>query len=759
MSKLICFWLFAATILALPVEVQAKKVEPERAERVAQRFAELKHGQRAKVKHKHRHKYRDAVNYYVFNINEDTNGGFVIVAGDDAVKPVLGYSDNGNYDENNLPENFAYWMDYLQKQIAWAQEQELAQSEVALQEWDGYAVSPLVQTRWDQGAPYNNMSPVVSNKRSYTGCVATAMSQIIKYHNHPAQGSGSSNAYRTTTHRINIPSVDFSTTSYDWDNMLNIYKNVNATEQQQNAVATLMYHAGVSVEMDYSPNGSGAQSSKVPMALVTYFGYDKSIRRLQRQYYNDAAWEAVLTEQINASMPIYYDGYNDSEGHAFVLDGYDGEGRFHFNWGWSGLYDGYFVTSALNPGTDGAGAGSGVFNDGQTVIIDIKPDQGGVSSGYEMATLNLTASKTSVYYDENESFTVSYSRLSNVAVLNTDTFPGGQLNVALMDDRDNIVALVASDVNIGKLPPSFYYSPSSRTFNCTLPDAVEPGKYKLRIVTKPNGGAWRAVAVGNPNSIDFYIVPRPPTITVHPADQIIQAGKTAEFEVEATSPYQTSSLTYQWQVSTGGSASFKNVLDGIGGTSATYTTPKAIMAMSGYRYRCIVTDSYRQSITSGIATLKVVKADPDYTLPTDLIAILGDSLSNIVLPEGWSWEEKGIVDSVGSQIYKATFTPKDTANYNIISGIDLTVLVDKVPRIDMSIPIPKNISVYTIGNSVVLQNVQNNAKVGVYNLQGKQVYSAEIVNGRLKIPVQTKGMYIIKISLGSETKMLCLPVM
>jgi len=756
MSKLIGFWLLAAVILALPAEVQAKKVEPERAERVAQRFAELKHGSRAKVKHKHRHKHRETVSYYVFNINEDANGGFVIVAGDDAVRPVLGYSYNGNYDENNLPANFAYWMDYLQKQIAWAQEQELAQSEAVQQEWDGYAVSPLIQTRWDQGAPYNNMSPVVNNRRSYTGCVATATSQIMKYHNHPAQGSGRSDAYRTTTHRINIPSIDFSSTNYDWENMQDRYSQSTASTPQNNAVATLMYHVGVSVRMDYSPNGSGALSSRVPMALVTYFGYDRSIQHLYRQYYDDAAWEAVLMEQINAGMPIYYDGYNESDGHAFVLDGYDGEGKFHFNWGWSGLYDGYFVTSALNPGTDGAGAGSGVFNEDQTVIINIKPNRGGVSTGYEMAVRNLTASKTSVSYDENESFTVSFSRLSNIAAL--DTFPGGQLNVALVDDRDNIVALVASSVNIGILPPYSYYT-ASRTFNCVAPDTVEPGKYKLRIVTKPNGGDWRIVAFGNPSSIDFNIISAPPTITVHPADQTIQAGKTAKFEVEATSPYKANSFTYQWQVSTSGSASFKNVQDGIGGTSATYTTPKAITAMSGYRYRCIVTDNYKQSSTSDIATLKVVKADPDYTLPTGLIAILGESLSSIVLPEGWSWEKTEIVDSVGLQIHKATFTPKDTENYNIISGIDVTVLVDKVPGIDISVPVSRNISAYTIGNAVVLQNIPNNAKVGMYNLQGKQVYSAEVADGRLKIPVQTKGMYIIKISLGSEMKMLCLPVM
>jgi len=294
---------------------------------------------------------------------------------------------------------------------------------------------------------------------------------------------------------------------------------------------------------------------------------------------------------------------------------------------------------------------------------------------------------------------------------------------------------------------------------------VEPGKYNLRFVTRPNNGAWKVVTVGNPSGTEFHIISVPPTITLQPADQTIQAGKTAKFKVEATSPNKVSLLTYQWQVSTDGGISFIDVLDGIGSTSTTYTTPKGIIAMSGYRYRCIVVDNYRQSDTSDVATLNVVKADPTYILPTGLTATFGDSLSSIVLPEGWSWEETGIVGNVGLQVHKATFTPKDTANYNIISGIDVTVTVDKVPDIDISISARRNISVYTIGNAVVLQNVPNNANVGVYNLQGKLIFTSGGSFNRenrgsdnLKIPVQAKGMYIIKISFGSETKMLCLPV-
>jgi len=365
-------------IFAMPVAVHAKRVDSDKAKKLAQNFVESKRGSWAKadirLKHtakKRKQKQEETARYYVFSVNEAQGGGFVIVAGDDAVKPVLGYSDNGNYDENNLPPNFAYWMDFLEEQIAWAQEQGLEQSETVQQEWE--AVSPLIKTQWNQSAPYNNMAPIWNGSPSYTGCVATAMAQIMKYYNHPAQGSGSSQAYTTTTLGISIPSVNFSETSYDWYSMQNTYSSSTASTPENDAVATLMYHAGVSVKMNYSPNSSGAPSSNVVTALKTYFGYDESIQQKQRQSYNDADWEAMLMQQVNVGMPVYYSGSNSASGHAFILDGYDNTGKFHFNWGWGGRYNGYFVTTALNPGTGGVGAGSGTYNQEQAVIINIIP--------------------------------------------------------------------------------------------------------------------------------------------------------------------------------------------------------------------------------------------------------------------------------------------------------------------------------------------------------------------------------------------------
>jgi len=400
--------------------VQAGKVDTEKATKVAQNYAASKQKTRTNVHLKHAATNRkehhgriqrlatprneqDTVYYYVFDVNDGISGGFVIVAGDDAVRPVLGYSTKGRYDENNLPPNFAYWMDYLKQEIAYAQSQNLQQSETIRQEWEQYlsgavknatdAVGPLIQTKWNQYTPYNNRCPSYGGSRCVTGCGATAMAQIMNYHRHPARGIGQSNAYITRTLNISIPSVNFEI-NYDWANMRNVYPG-SATAKQQDAVATLMYHCGVSVQMDYAQS-SGAYTFDVPAALTEHFGYDKDIDLLRRGNYNNTSWENTIREQIDAGLPVFYTGYylSAGEGHAFVCDGYDSNGMYHFNWGWGGMFDGFFVTTSLNPGTGGAGSGSGTYNEYQEIIIHIKPDPNVPSFEGEIGTTSCNETYT-----------------------------------------------------------------------------------------------------------------------------------------------------------------------------------------------------------------------------------------------------------------------------------------------------------------------------------------------------------------------------
>jgi hypothetical protein len=320
----------------------------------------------------------------------------VLVAGDDVIKPILGYSDNGNYDENNLPPAFVYWMDCLQEDIEYAIENNLPQSDEVGMAWDAYldsngsydgwratnvVVPPLVATRWNQTSPYNEKCPILpgTSTRGYTGCVATTMAQIMKYHGYPSIGKGQSDEYKTNSpSNIIIPAVPFNV-NYQWGQMTNTYSG-SSSSTAIDAVATLMYHCGVSVEMDYQSGGSGASSEAATKALINNFDYDANLQLKYRAYYNNTTWEAMLIEQLNGSLPIYYAGRNAGSGHAFVCDGYAQNGYFHFNWGWGGSQDGYYLTTAMQPGTGNPGAGAGTYNLGQNIIINIKPDCGGIAS-------------------------------------------------------------------------------------------------------------------------------------------------------------------------------------------------------------------------------------------------------------------------------------------------------------------------------------------------------------------------------------------
>lgn len=315
--------------------------------------------------------------------------GFVIIAADDVAKPVLAYSDEGQFDVNNIPDGLAYYLDFYKRQIKTVVEQKVPQDAETAQEWrdlavnglpqnrDAKVVSPMLTTTWDQDNPYNYYCPSSSGGpggRAYAGCVATAMSQVMKYWNWPVQGTGShSYVINMDGSELNGTqmSADFSTATYDWTNMPNSL-GWNSSNVQRNAVALLMYHCGISVDMGYSASGSGTQSAKVPNALRTYFSYSSLSQIVSRSQYTRTEFEDILIENLDCGFPTYYSGNSASSGgHAFVVDGYDATRKFHFNWGWSSSGDGYFAIDALNPTV---WYQSYDFNDYQTAIIRIMPD-------------------------------------------------------------------------------------------------------------------------------------------------------------------------------------------------------------------------------------------------------------------------------------------------------------------------------------------------------------------------------------------------
>ncbi len=404
-----------ACIILMVLPIRAEKVDVDKAAKLAQHYVQSKRllqtGSVVRLKYAATKSYKmkrsaqpagetqpdaqDTAYYYVFSVNENTDEGFVIISGDDAVKPILGWSDHGSYDENDLPPNFVYWMDCLQQEIHYARSHKLPQSETVRKAWSKYLneqpgdhtiiVDQLIRTTWYQDAPYWNLCPMVDELYTYTGCMATAMAQIMNYHRYPARGIGKSEAYTTRTTGMNVPAVDFEV-DYDWANMLDSYSE-GATIQQQDAVATLMYHCGVSVRMDYTTDGSGAYTFRVPSAMANHFGYDNNISLKRRPSYDNISWESMIKEQLDAGLPVLYCGVDSDEGgHAFICDGYDNNGNFHFNWGWGGKADAWFVTTALD-------TKNGSFNSGQEIVVNIKPSNRNLGKNASLSSLNIAPGK------------------------------------------------------------------------------------------------------------------------------------------------------------------------------------------------------------------------------------------------------------------------------------------------------------------------------------------------------------------------------
>ena len=452
---------------------------------------------------------QETIYYYIFNINNDE--GFVIVSGNDIAYPVLGYSFEGGYNTDNQSPGFAYFMQGLQNEIDYGIKQQIEQDEEISKQWEAYLSrditklrsttndSYLVQSKWDQLVPYNNLCPSVNGVKTVTGCVATVMAQIMYFYKYPAKGTGILPAYSYKT--IRIPEVDLDAASnYDWDNMSNTYPTFGNFDPN-NFVATLMYHCGVSVRMMYdvpATGGSGAYNSDAGRALALNFGYDKSIQTKQRAFYTNNEWHAMLKNEINAGRPVFYSGSDaNGGGHAFICDGYNEYNYFHFNWGWGGYYDGFFLTSALNPGAGGAGSGSGVFSEGQNIILNIMPDAGG-SKNYEMKTAALAAYNFGFYpsaitsINKEEGFMI----LAPIWNFGLEDFTG-KCYLVLVDEDDNAIA----DIGCFDLDLAQGYG-LARSTDCFVPSTVASGNYYIRIFTQANDESSKSIVYGEPSYTD-----------------------------------------------------------------------------------------------------------------------------------------------------------------------------------------------------------------------------------------------------------------
>ncbi|MBP6659573.1 MAG: thiol protease/hemagglutinin PrtT [Chitinophagales bacterium] len=456
---------------------------------------------------------------YVFNTNSK---GFVLVSADDNVVPILGYSDEETIDINNIAPQTSKWLESYKNQIRDIISKGIPATDEIRNEWQSLlssstintslrgssSVSPVIQTKWNQSPYYNALCP----DNSVSGCVATAMTQIMKFWNYPANGSG----FHSYNHQnYGTLSADFGSTTYQWASMPNIVNSPNS------AVATLTYQVGVSVNMNYSPESSGAYviaNSPTPQAcseyaLKTYFGYKSTLHGIERVNYSETQWMNTIKGELDAGRPILYAGFGSGGGHCFVADGYDNNSYIHFNWGWGGAYDGYFYINALNPSGTGTGGGSGGYNTGHQAVIGIEPPSGGATQNSDLRMYsNITMPSTQIW------FRSAFSLSADIANFGTSSF-SGQIGAAIFNSNNKFVDFM--EVKSTNIQNGFY---QSLTFNNSGAAEFVPGTYYAQLFYKTSTQDWKIISNGSYSNYKQFTINYSSTIETNSAFTISTNG-------------------------------------------------------------------------------------------------------------------------------------------------------------------------------------------------------------------------------------------
>ena len=454
-----------------------------------------------------------------FIFNNTAGAGYVIMSADDCVTPILGYSYENNFDDDELPPNFKAWLDGYAEQINAAIAMKAQATDEIRADWECLrqgkplpiksekAVTPLVQTKWSQYPYFNDKCPYDynANQRTVTGCVATAMAQIMKYWSYPKHGLGNHSYVPSSHPEYSTLYVDFSSANYEWSNMPNSITSTN------NAVATLMYHCGVSVDMMYGipaapdygsaayiiDNGGGRACAET--ALKTFFDYKSSLHSVKKNDYSDAQWTALLKNELDHSRPMLYGGCSSSGGHAFVCDGYNNDNYFHFNWGWGGNHNDYFYINSLNPGSYN-------YSQNQQALIGIEPNQNGgggsSSSGYELVYYSSPVMSETEYW-----FYDDLSVYAEVANLGDENF-AGYIGAGVFRKNENgnyvfLKVLEYWDMTSEPLQASCYVHGNLES---EAGPPYLPGSYGVAMLYSLDGDLWNFIDRNNYQDAFFDII-------------------------------------------------------------------------------------------------------------------------------------------------------------------------------------------------------------------------------------------------------------
>lgn len=435
--------------------------------------------------------------YYAFNLEQ----GYVIVSGDDEMTELVGYAENGFFDAENVPPQMQLWLDGYAEYVAAVQSGKAKARKILLSDSPSVVVEPLVTTKWNQDAPFNNFAPEYTDdnnntQRCATGCAATAMAQIMKFHNWPEQGVGH---YSYEHQSFGTISSNFSEHVYDWTNMIDRYNNGEYSNVQADAVALLMKDCGVSLNMNYGPV-SGASIYSYTPAFKNYFRY--SSRTVNRSGCETAEFTKIITDELQEGRPIIYCGTGEDGGHAFVVDGYDTNYFLHVNWGWGGYSDGYFDMNYMDPAGLGIGGGSGAFKWNQGIVL-ARPLKDGVEP-YEfiqqLCFVLFNDVQGGIFCEQempaNKGDVVTIL-LRNTANLSGESF-FGSLNVGVFDDSGALVTM-GNEERIENNNGELLEFQSGSLYSVDLPmtlntAGIADGNYIVRAMSKANGNVWREFA-------------------------------------------------------------------------------------------------------------------------------------------------------------------------------------------------------------------------------------------------------------------------
>ncbi len=437
----------------------------------------------------------------VYIFDRPASSGYLIVSADDTATPLLGYADSGSFDANNMPPQLEWWLSEYASQIDYASANGIKNTYAPIA--NKKEIAPLVKTKWNQGTPYNNLCPSVNNVKCPSGCVATAMAQVMKFWNYPEVGTG-----RVTA---TLPSggtgegfINLAQKPFDWNNMIDSYSGYDYTNKQGNAVATLMQAAGYAAKMNYAPGGSGALSINAAISLSKNFKYNPNIQYLQRLYFNASEWNEIVYNELAAGRPILYGGQSTSVGHEFVCDGYDGNGYFHFNWGWGGMSDGYFILDALNPNSVGTGGGAGGgYNSRQDIIIGIQPSSE-ETDVYLTQFGNLSASASGSNISLALNYNGNVGNWVNAGISAVKVRMGAEIvSVDNPEIKPQYVRLFSNDIDIPALTLNGYnisYQGIKGNATVSIPSILPNGKYKVTVCTQDankTDAPWTPVCTTN----------------------------------------------------------------------------------------------------------------------------------------------------------------------------------------------------------------------------------------------------------------------